>query len=165
MTANQIAYAKLVEDQRSHRASENLKGVELGEIQRANREGERINWFNAENQAQHYGRMDQEQYRSNVAREAENYRSHVAQEANQATANAIQRQSVSNQNLHNFQMELQGQQKLDQDLKYNQDRITQGYVNKFADTATSLFGSFMRSNISGKGGSHSGKGQAFQIFE
>lgn len=96
MTANQIAYARLAEDQRSHQATENLKSVELSEIQRSNRENEAVNWFTAKNQNAHYERMDQETYRSNTARETETHRSNLAKEFE------TNRSNVANESINAF---------------------------------------------------------------
>lgn len=48
MTANQINYARLKEEQRSNAANEGIKSQSLSEEQRHNLETERINWYGAD---------------------------------------------------------------------------------------------------------------------
>lgn len=103
MTANQINFAKLQEDIRHNRATE-------GEQARHNVEDERIrsdtNAVSRETlaetvrhnvqteaiNAEHYGRMDTETSRSNLAREFETHRTNVAQETERERSNRASEQ-------------------------------------------------------------------------
>lgn len=98
MTANQINFAKLQEDIRHNQATE-------GEMSRHNIEDERIRSetnaisrdtlsesirHNVQSEAinaEHYGRMDTETSRSNLAREAETMRSNIVQEQERERSN------------------------------------------------------------------------------
>lgn len=108
MTNNQINYAKLKEDQRSHVAQEQLKGRELSEVERANREKERINWFSARSTDQHYERGDTESQRHNVQWENEYQRSNLANEfLRHLDIQETQRSNMANEAIRDFANKIQ----------------------------------------------------------
>lgn len=94
MTANQIAYARLLEEQRAHKANEALTSKANAEIERSHRAGELET--NRSNLAR-----ETENYRSNRARETETHRSAVAQESEANRSNLARELETNRANLAN----------------------------------------------------------------
>lgn len=96
MTANQIAYQKLLEDQRSHKAGEAQKVAELEESSRHNRASESVEMGKLGEAIRINTINSAETQRSNLARELETNRSNLASERIKRETNVINQAIAAN---------------------------------------------------------------------